>query len=158
VQTAATLVSQTSSDNSGANSELLRQLETFSDRIGRFGNADNQWFDSTVNYWTGKDGKRIPGLELSDIGHKLVEWAASPAMDIRGIAGDTLREVERVLLESFGTEIDGQGMTMEVLGSLRTSLREIRDQDVRRWHEIGDRLLAMMGDATKMLWLPLYYE
>jgi hypothetical protein len=129
--------------------ELLNsEMTEYADRLGRPGNLDNSWFDQMVEIWRLSDGGRVVVMEFHQIGEKILDWVADGQI---GIASTVLSEMEESLVDDGLPAEDARDFALEVLEGLLTAVNELDDgASIPK-----AKLLELMGDETKLLWIPL---
>jgi hypothetical protein len=152
------------SDAGSAEAGLLATMISFSDRLGANANAANLWFDTMVERWRLRDGRRSPGMELIELGRQLVIWTINGEL---AIVADILSELERALYDPSLDSADAFSLASEVLDGLLIEVSEQRKAHAppkrrrvprykqRDLSQIEQSVVDMMGDETKLLWIPM---
>ena len=131
------------------NQELLHtEMMEYADRLGRPGNQDNRWFDQTVESWRMTDGERLVVMEFHQIGEQLLTWITEGRSEI---SESVLAEMEGSLVDGELPAEDARDFALEILEGLLAAVNEHGgDTSIPR-----TQLLKLMGDETKLLWIPL---
>lgn len=125
------------------------KMIAFSDRLGKRANASNRWFDKMVRAWESPSGQRLVGMELNQIGEQLLVWLATGEKEVTEAV---LSEMEEALSDGELEHVDARAFGLEVLDGLLTAVADNRDLHDDRTLEA--QLLQLMGDETKLLWIP----
>jgi hypothetical protein len=132
-------------------SEFELEMIAFSDRLGKEADAANSWFKNMTETWRTRDGRRLVGMELNQLGQELLKWIANNQIDI---AEAVLREMETALSDNLLPTEDVREFSVEVLDGVIQAIY-VRRQRQSDAPELELTLLSLMGDETKLLWIPL---
>ena len=125
--------------------------ERIADRLGRYANEDDGWFDKEVEYWA-DGGKRLLSFELSDLGRHIF------SLITRGhqhIAASIFGEMEVMLAESAARHVYNleHGWCAELLDGLYPEILDHqREGDSDGVRLVSDAIDLMMGPETRLLW------
>ena len=75
--------------------------EPIADRLGRYANEDDGWFDKEVEYWS-EGGDRLVTLELSYLGRHIFELIANGK---QSVAASIFNEMELMMCESATRQV-----------------------------------------------------
>ena len=126
--------------------------EPIADRLGRYANEDDGWWDKEVQYWNEDDGVRLVSFELSDLGRHIF------SLIVRGkesIAGSIFNEMELMLQESVTREVYNleHAWCAELLDGLYPKILDHeREGDADNVLLVSRTAEQMMGSETRVLW------
>ena len=126
--------------------------EPIADRLGRYANEDDGWWDKEVQYWNEDDGVRLVSFELSDLGRHIF------SLIVRGkesIAGSIFNEMELMLQESVAREVYNleHAWCAELLDGLYPEILDHeREGDADNVLLVSRTAEQMMGSETRVLW------
>jgi hypothetical protein len=134
-----------------AHESIETKMIAFSDRVGRATKDAGEWFANMIEESRLRDGRRSGILELHELGEQLVQWIGARQTLVAARMCD---ELEAILSGGDFSTPDAATFTIELLEGVASGISEWKELHDGP-SEIESGLLKVMGDDTKLLWIPM---